>query len=239
MKTSPIVPAHKRDMKKCIAEAIGTFALVFAGTGAIIINDVSNQAVTHVGIALTFGLIVLAMIYTVGDVSGAHFNPAVTLGFWMARRLEGRLVLPYVASQILGALAASGLLAVLFRSHSTLGATIPRGPAWQSFVLEVVLTFFLMLVILNVSTGAKEKGMTAGIAIGATVGLEALFAGPISGASMNPARSLAPALVSAQVQSLQSLWIYLIAPVLGAALAVPACCAFREPGCCSLTEKKV
>ena len=222
-------------MKKYIAEFLGTFALVFAGTGAIVINDVSNHAITHVGIALTFGLVVMAMIYTVGDVSGAHLNPAVTIGFWMARRLERGLVLPYIVSQCLGGIAASALLRLLFLRHSTLGATLPSGPAWQSFVLELVLTFLLMLVILNVSTGAKEKGITAGIAIGAVIGLEALFAGPICGASMNPARSLAPALVSAHIQSL---WIYLAAPVLGAVLAVPACCAFREPGCCSLATEK-
>ena len=222
-------------MKKCVAEFLGTFALVFAGTGAIIINDVSDHAITHVGIALTFGLVVLAMIYTMGDVSGAHLNPAVTVGFWMARRLEGRSVLPYIVSQCLGGIAASALLRSLFLRHSTFGATLPSGPAWQSFVLEVVLTFLLMLVILNVSTGAKEKGITAAIAIGAVIGLEAMFAGPICGASMNPARSLAPALISGHVESL---WIYLVAPVVGAALAVPACCAFREPGCCSLAIEK-
>ncbi len=222
-------------MRKYAAEFFGTFALVFAGTGAIVINQVSHGAVTHPGIALTFGLVVMAMIYTFGDVSGAHFNPAVTLGFWMARRLEGRFVLPYIASQSLGAVAASGLLGLLFRSNQTLGATVPSGPVWQSFVLEVVLTFFLMLVILNVSTGAQEKGLTAGIAIGATIGLEAMFAGPISGASMNPARSLAPALVCTHIQSL---WVYLIAPVLGAALAVLACCVCREPGCCSSIAAK-
>jgi aquaporin NIP len=216
--------------KKFVAEAFGTFALVFAGTGAIIIDDVSGGAVTHVGVALTFGLIVLAMIYAVGDVSGAHLNPAVTIGFLAARRLRGKIVLPYIASQSLGALAASVLLRELFPKHPTLGTTSPAGPAVQSLVLEIVLTTFLMFVILNVSTGPKERGTTAGIAVGSVIALEALFAGPISGASMNPARSFAPALVS---QHFSGLWIYLIAPIAGALLAVVGCRCMREKGCCS------
>lgn len=222
-------------MKRYVAEALGTFGLVFAGTGAIVINDVSQGAITHVGIALTFGLVVLAMIYTFGDISGAHFNPAVTLGFFVAKRLEGREVLPFILSQCAGAFAASGLLRFLFSQHATLGATLPAGSALQSFVLEVVLTFFLMLTILNVSTGAKEKGITAGIAVGSVIALEALFAGPICGASMNPARSLAPAIVSGRVTEV---WIYLAAPVLGAALAVVACRCVREKGCCNCEPAK-
>jgi aquaporin NIP len=152
-------------MKRFCAEILGTFALVFAGTGAIVINEASGGAITHVGIALTFGLIVLAMIYTVGDISGAHLNPAVTLGFWAARRLPGRDVLPYITSQFIGATLASGLLRFLFPENKLLGATLPAGSESQSFVLETVLTFFLMLTILNVSTGAKEKGVTAGIGL--------------------------------------------------------------------------
>jgi aquaporin Z len=218
-------------MKKPVAEFIGSFALVFAGTGAIIINQVSGGTITHVGIALTFGLVVLAMIYAVGDISGAHLNPAVTLGFWAARRLPGREVIPYLVSQVAGALTASVLLRVLFPDNRSLGATLPAGSDLQSLVLETILSFLLMLTILNVSTGAKEKGITAGIAVGAVIGLQAIFAGPISGASMNPARSLAPALVSGQ---LEHLWLYLAGPILGALLAVPACCAIREPGCCAL-----
>src|SRR5947208_4888418 len=216
-------------MKKCVAEALGTFALVFAGTGAIVINDTSSGAITHVGIALTFGLVVLAMIYTVGDISGAHLNPAVTLGFWSAQRLSGRDVGPFILSQVTGALIASGLLRLLFPQSKLLGATLPAGSELQSFTLEFVLTFILMLTILNVSTGAKEKGITAGIAVGAVIGLEAMFAGPICGASMNPARSLAPALVS---MHLDHLWLYLIAPPLGAVAAMFACRCIREPGCC-------
>jgi aquaporin Z len=216
-------------MKACAAELLGTFALVFAGTGAIVVNDVSNGAVSHVGIALTFGLIVLAMIYAVGDISGAHLNPAVTLAFFAARRFPSRSVPAYVVSQCLGALLASFALRLMFNDHGTLGATLPTGSDLQSLVMEFVLTFLLMFVILSVSTGAKEKGVTAGIAIGAVIALEALFAGPICGASMNPARSLAPAVVSGR---LESLWLYLVAPTAGAVCGVLACRCVRESDCC-------
>jgi aquaporin Z len=216
-------------MRRLAAELLGTFALVFAGTGAIVINDVSGGTVSHVGIALTFGLIVLAMIYAVGDVSGAHLNPAVTLGFFAARRFEARWVVPYFASQCAGALLASLALRLMFPTSATLGATLPAGDPFQSFVLEAILTFLLMFVILSVSTGSKEKGVLAGVAVGSVIALEALFAGPISGASMNPARSLAPALVSLR---LDSLWVYLTAPVLGACAGVLACRCVQEPGCC-------
>jgi len=208
---------------------VGTFALVFAGTGAIVINQVSGGAITHPGIALTFGLIVMAMIYTFGDVSGAHLNPAVTTAFAAAGRFAWREVPAYVGAQLAGAGLASGLLRVLFPDDLKLGATLPAGSVWQSGILELVLTLLLMLVILSVSTGSKEKGITAGIAIGAVVALEAMFAGPICGASMNPARSLAPALVSGQTQYL---WIYVLCPVLGALLAVPLCWITREGDCC-------
>lgn len=201
-------------MNVWFAEALGTFALVFAGTGAIVINDVSGGTVTHVGIGLTFGLVVMAMIYAVGDVSGAHLNPAVTLGFWFARRLPGKAIVPYLGSQLLGAFAASALVWTLFR-HPTLGATHPAGSAAQSFTLETALTAILMFVILRVASGPKEKGMLAGVAIGGVIAFEALFAGPISGASMNPARSLAPAVLSG---GMHDVWIYLAAPVFGAAL---------------------
>ena len=212
----------------CFAEFLGTAALVFAGTGAIVINDMTH-AITHVGVAMTFGLIVLAMIYTLGDISGAHLNPAVTFAFWRSRRFDGKKVLPYVASQLGGALLASALLRAFFPAHATLGATLPAGSAAQSFILETVLTALLMFVILNVSTGAKEKGVTAGIAIGAVIMLEAMFAGPICGASMNPARSFAPALVSGQ---LRDVWLYLLAPTLGAWLAVGGCRGVQPAGCC-------
>lgn len=221
-------------MKKLAAEFIGTFALVFAGTGAIVIDETSGGAVTHVGVAFTFGLIVLAMIYTVGDISGAHLNPAVSLGFFAARRFPLRNVIAYVASQCAGAFAASGTLRFLFPQNATLGTTTPAGSMTQSFVLELILTAILMFAILGVSTGAAEKGITAGIVVGSVIGLEAMFAGPICGASMNPARSLAPALVSGHIQYL---WIYLVAPVIGAFVGVLGCRCVRESGCCQLTAQ--
>jgi aquaporin NIP len=221
-------------MKKLLAESIGTFALVFAGTGAIVVNDVSGGSITHVGIALTFGLVVLAMIYTHGDISGAHFNPAVTSAFWFSGRFSGNQVLPYILAQCAGAFAASGVLRLLFPSSATLGATLPAGTDPQSFVLELILTFLLMFVILNVSSGSREKGVTAGIAVGAVIGLAAMFAGPICGASMNPARSLAPAVVSGH---LEHLWIYLAAPVAGAWLAVFACRGCGDSACCPLPSQ--
>jgi aquaporin NIP len=204
-------------MKKYVAETLGTFALVFCGTGAIIINQETSGIVTHPGIAFTFGLIVMVMIYALGPISGAHFNPAVTIAFAIARKFPARQILPYVASQGVGAFIASGLLLILFPANEFLGTTLPAGSAMQSFVLELILTFFLMLVIINVATGSKEQGMFAGLAIGSTVLLEAMFAGPICGASMNPIRSLSPAIISGH---LEFLWIYLSAPIVGAALAV-------------------
>lgn len=221
--------------KRLFAEMLGTFALVFAGTGAIVINQVSAGAITHPGIALTFGLIVLAMIHTFGDVSGAHLNPAVTTAFAAAGRFPWREVPGYAAAQLAGAFGASGVLRFLFPEHPTLGATLPAGAASQSVVLEFILTFFLMLVILSVSTGAKEKGITAGIAVAAVIALEAMFAGPICGASMNPVRSLAPAIVSGH---LEHLWIYLTAPMLGALAAVPTCCFLRDADCCAGKKKE-
>jgi aquaporin NIP len=205
-------------MRKYIAEAIGTFAVVFCGTGAIIINQQTNGSISHPGIAITFGLIVMAMIYTFGNISGAHFNPAVSIAFTIAKRFPAKQLLPYVVSQITGALLASFILRFLFPENELLGTTLPHGSAVQSFILEMILTFLLMLVIINVATGSKEQGMFAGIAIGSTVLLEAMFAGPICGASMNPARSLAPAIVSGHITYL---WIYVTATIIGAVAAIP------------------
>jgi aquaporin NIP len=216
-------------MNKLLSELLGTFVLVFAGTGAIVINEVSGGVIGHAGIALTFGLVVMAMIYTFGDVSGAHLNPAVTLAFAAARRFAWKDVPGFIGAQIGGACLASGVLRLLFPTNVKLGATLPFGAAMQSFILEVILTAILLLTILRVSTGAKEKGITAGIAIGGVIALEAMFAGPICGASMNPVRSLAPALISGHFEHL---WIYLMAPTLGALLAVPLCLGVRDPGCC-------
>ena len=206
-------------MNKYIAELIGTFALVFCGTGAIIIDGVSNGALGNIGIAITFGLIVMTMIAAVGRVSGAHFNPAVTIGFWIAKRFDSKEVLPYVIAQGIGAFLASGILRFLFPDALTLGETLPAGSWMQTFVLEIILTFFLMFVIINVATGSKEQGIIASIAIGVTVLLEALFAGPITGASMNPIRSIAPAIVNL---NFEYLWIYIAAPIIGAMLSIGA-----------------
>lgn len=219
--------------RRCLAEAFGTFMLVFAGTGAIVADHASGGAVTHPGVALVFGLVVLAAILAVGSVSGAHINPAVTLAFAACGRLDRRALLPYLGAQLAGALAASLVLGALFPADPTLGATRPAGSAVQSLVLEGLLTLMLMFVIFSVATGAKEQGLQAAVAIGAVVGLEALFAGPISGASMNPARSLAPALVTG---ALGDVWIYVLGPVAGALLALPLCRALHPPGaCCTAT----
>ena len=212
-----------------LAEAVGTFALVFAGCGAIVVNDLFGGALSHVGVSLVFGLVVMAVIYAVGNISGAHINPAVTIAFVLSGRMHRRDVPAYLASQFGGALVAALTLWLLFPAHQTLGSTLPAIDAWRVFLLEGLLSFFLMFVVLNVSTGHKEKGIMAGVAIGGTVALEALFAGPVSGASMNPARSLAPALVSGE---LRDLWLYLIAPVLGMALAAPFCRWVQGDDCC-------
>jgi aquaporin Z len=186
-------------------------------------------------IVITFGwgMAVMTADFTVGQFSGAHLNPAVTIGFWTARRISTHEASRYVPSQILGAIAASAALRFLFPQSQLLGATLPAGSESQSFVLEAILTFLLMLTILNVSTGAKEKGITAGIAVGSVIALEAMFAGPICGASMNPARSLGPALVSGHFEHL---WIYLVAPILGATIATLACRCVREAGCCTASK---
>ena len=205
-------------MRRYAAETFATFAMVFTGTGAMVIDSITHGAVTHVGVALTFGMIVMAMIYAVGDISGAHMNPAVTVAFWLAGRLPARAVLPYLVSQLCGAVLASGLLRAMFGNVAHLGATLPLGSESQSFLLELLLSLMLMFVVLCVSSGPRETGIMAGIAVGGVVGLEALFAGPISGASMNPFRSLAPALVSGHFTSL---WLYLLAPTLGTAIAIP------------------
>ena len=204
-------------MRKYLAEIIGTFALIFCGTGAIIINQESGGVITHAGIAATFGLIVAAMIYTVGDISGAHLNPAVTIAFWVAKVFPAKEIMPYILSQGVGAFLASITLKILFPNNQFLGSTLPVGSEMQSFILELILTFILMFTILNVAKGSKEQGMFAGLAIGSVVLLEAMFAGPICGASMNPIRSISPAVISGHMEHL---WVYLTAPTLGAVIAV-------------------
>lgn len=213
-------------MKKYVAEAIGTFALVFCGTGAIIIDEQTQGGVTHAGIAITFGLIVMVMIFALGNISGAHLNPAVSLAFVVAGRFSFKQLLPYIIAQLAGAVTASLILKILFPLNDTLGATLPFGSPMQSFIIETILTFFLVLVILTVATGSREQGIIAGLAIGATVLLEAMFAGPITGASMNPARSIAPALISGHTESL---WVYIAGTFAGGLAAVPVARFLQNP----------
>lgn len=204
--------------QEALAEGIGTFILVFAGTGSVIVNSISNGAVTHLGISFVFGAVVAALIYGMGHLSGAHFNPAVTLGFWASGFFPKRRVLPYILAQILGAIAASTLLLISLGSVANLGATLPLNGNWfQSLVLEIVLSFILMFVILGSGLDRRAHVGFAGLAIGLTVGLEAAFMGPITGASMNPARSFGPAVVAG---IWQHHWVYWVAPILGAQLAV-------------------
>lgn len=217
-------------MKRYLAELIGTFALVFFGTGVVIINDgtkgaiistgseVASGQITHVGIAITFGLIIMCMIYALGHISGAHLNPAVSIAFALSGKFAVKDLLPYIISQLVGALLASLVLRSIFPGNEHLGATLPAGSVGQAFILEFILTFFLMLVIINVATGSKEQGMFAGLAIGSVILLGVMLAGPVSGGSMNPARSLAPAFISGHTEHL---WIYLTATVAGAACAIP------------------
>jgi aquaporin NIP len=197
------------------AEAIGTFALVFAGAGAVMV-DAKTEALGQVGVALTFGLVIMAMIYAVGHISGAHFNPAVTFAFALTRHFPWPRVAVYWTAQATGALGGALLLRASLGDVADVGATHPSGSDGQSFLWEIVLTFFLVFVVMAVATDTRAVGEAAAIAIGGTVAFDALFGGPISGASMNPARSLGPALVAPR---LDGLWIYLLAPVVGAASA--------------------
>ncbi len=198
-----------------VAESIGTFALVFAGCGAIMV-DAKTGALGHVGVAISFGLVIMVMIYALGHVSGAHFNPAVTFSFALSRHFPRSRVLPYWGAQLVGALAGAALLRGSLGDIAHVGATFPSGTDGQAFLWEGALSFFLMLVIVAVATDTRAVGEAAAIAIGATVGLDAMFGGPVTGASMNPARSLGPAIVTAD---LTSIWVYLLAPIVGATLA--------------------
>jgi MIP family channel proteins len=202
-------------MRSLVAEAIGTFALVFAGCGAIMVDE-KTSALGHVGVAIAFGLVIMAMIYAVGHVSGAHFNPAVTLSFALTRHFPRRQILPYWSAQLAGALAAAAILRGSLGNIAHVGATYPSGSDGQAFLWEAVLSFFLMFVIMAVATDTRAVGEAAAIAIGGTVGLDAMFGGPITGASMNPARSLGPGIVTGD---LHAIWVYLLAPALGASLA--------------------
>ncbi|MFT5848299.1 MIP/aquaporin family protein [Psychroserpens sp.] len=218
-------------MKKYYSEAIGTFAMVFCGCGAMTVNEITGGSITHVGVAITWGLIVMSMIYAFGDISGAHFNPAVTFGFAYAKKFPWQEVPKYIISQAIGAFLACLILLFLFPESETLGSTLPAEgfEPYRAFVLELILSFFLMVVIINVSTGSKEIGTMAAIAVGSVILLEAMFAGPMTKASMNPIRSLAPAVISG---NLQHLWLYLTAPFIGAFLAVVSCSFVKHDNCC-------
>jgi aquaporin NIP len=204
-------------MKKYLSEYLGTFILLFVGTGSVIVNQHTNGALGLTGIATVWGFVIIALIYSFGDISGAHFNPAVSIAFAVDNRFTWKEVPAFLLAQLAGALSASFVLHYLFPDNETLAITQPSGTAAQSFILELLMTFILMLVILRVSTGAKEKGITAGIAIGGTVWMLVLFGGPICGTSLNPTRSLAPAIVSGHFNAL---WIYLTAPFAGTLSAV-------------------
>jgi aquaporin NIP len=205
-------------LRSLVAEAIGTFALVFAGAGAIMVNAKTGQ-VGHVGIAITFGLVIMAMIYAVGHVSGAHFNGAVTFAFALTRHFPWSKAVGYWAAQLTGAIAAAALLRASLGNIAHVGATLPSGSNAQSFLWELVMSAFLMFVILAVATDTRAVGEAAAIAIGGTILLDAMFGGPISGASMNPMRSAGPAIISGD---LHALWIYILAPVIGATLGAIA-----------------
>jgi aquaporin NIP len=200
------------------AEFVGTFALVFAGCGAIMVDAKTGQ-LGHIGVAISFGLVIMVMIYAVGHISGAHFNPAVTFAFAVTRHFPWSRAAAYWAVQIVAALTAAAVLRGSLGNIAHVGATLPSGTQAQSFLWELVLTFFLMFVIMAVATDTRAVGEAAAIAVGGTVGLDAMFGGPISGASMNPARSIGPAVVSGD---LHALWLYIVAPVVGAAVAALA-----------------
>ena len=200
-------------LKKVGAEFVGTLALIFSGCGAAIVDNITGGHIGHVGVGLVFGLVIMAMVYATGHISGAHFNPAVTVAFATIGRFPWRQVPAYIAGQVGAATVGALALLAIFGPVANLGATVPAGSWSQSFGLEIILTFFLMFVITSVATDARSVGGVAGWAIGGTVALAAIFGGPISGASMNPARSLGPALVSG---ALQDIWLYLLAPVVGA-----------------------
>ena len=205
-------------MRALAAESIGTFALVFAGAGAIMV-DAKTHALGHVGVAIVFGLVIMAMVYAVGHVSGAHFNPAVSFAFGLTRHFPWTRVAAYWCAQAAGALLAAAILRGSLGNVAHVGATLPAGSQGQAFLWESILTFFLMFVIMSVATDTRAVGEAAAIAIGGTVGLDAMFGGPITGASMNPARSLGPALVSGD---LHALWLYVAAPLAGAAVGALA-----------------
>lgn len=212
-------------IRRALAEGIGTFMLVLIGPGAAAVDAWSGGGVTNVGVALAFALVVLAVIYAIGHLSGAHINPAVTVAFWSSRRFPGREVLPYLVAQCVGAVGAAYVLAWLL-GDVTAAATVPQLDITRSFVLEFLLTFTLMFVIMAVATDERVAGGFAGLAVGFTVGFCAMMGGPLTGASMNPARSLGPALAA---DAWLGHWIYWIAP-LGGAVGGALCYEVLRPG---------
>lgn len=221
-----VTPVAASLKQKALSEFIGTFALVFAGCGAIVVNTLHGGAIGHVGISMVFGLVVTVMIYATGHIGGAHFNPAVTIAFAAVGRFSWRQVPAYLVAQTAAATLAAWLLSVVFGLSSHVGATLPTGGVGAAFTVEVVLTFILMFVIIAVATDFRAEGAFAGLAIGSAVTLGALMGGPVSGASMNPARSLGPALISGQFADL---WLYLLCPVLGAVAAAFVYRTLRSP----------
>jgi MIP family channel proteins len=212
--------------RKYLAEMAGTFGIVFIGTGSIVLNDFTDGGITHPGVSAAFGLIVMAMIYLFGKISGSHFNPAVTLSLWLARKFERHQVLPYLVSQLLGAFLGSLLLRLLFPAALSLGETLPANDAvLGAFLLEFLMTFLLMFLVMLLVLDVIKKPNASGALIGSLIFLEALFGGPFSGASMNPARSIAPALVSGHIQHL---WVYIAAPILGAFFAIALVMGTKE-----------
>jgi len=218
-------------MKQYISETIGTFAMIFCGCGAMTVNEITGGSISHVGVAATWGLIVMAIIYAFGETSGAHFNPAVTIAFAFAKKFAWNKVPPYILAQTIGAIFAAFLLWFLFPESQFLGETTPAEgfPPYKAAILEFLLTFFLMVVIINVSTGSKEIGTMAAIAVGGVILLEAMFVGPMTKASMNPIRSIAPALFTG---NFQYLWLYITAPILGAIAGVSSCKLVKDMQCC-------
>ena len=218
-------------MKKYYAEFVSTSILIFIGCGAMVVDTVYDGTLTHLGVALTWGLVVMTMIYSIGNVSGAHMNPAVTVTFYLAKKFPKKDLLPYLAAQILGATFGALLLKVIFPLQELYGNTLisEKVPTIGGFIVEVILSFILMFVIFNISTGHKEKGIMAGVAVGTAVAIDALVGGPITNASMNPARSLAPAIISGEFRDI---WVYLTAPFIGMFLTIPTVQAIQREHCC-------
>lgn len=212
--------------RRLLAEALGTFALTLVAAGAVVVAAVNGGTPGFAAQVVAPGLLVMAMIYSIGEISGAHINPVVTLAFALRRDFPWHRVPGYWLSQIFGAVLAALLLDALFGPRAALGATLPRHGVVPSLVLETVLTFLLVTVILATAANAKVVGPNAALAVGATVALDGLFAGPISGASMNPARSFGPALISGH---LSTTWIYVLGPLLGSLLAVAVAWVLRGP----------